>query len=155
MTSTADTEGPGATPRSGGIVDRLLSPFSRNTPRPPLPNEMRDHLANVRTFLAWVRTGITIMAFGFVVAKFGILLRELPGHHIHPGELHLATITGSLLVLLGGAFMVLATLDFLAVKRQIESNVIAFSAAMHIVLAGLLILISAGIALYIWITAYS
>jgi putative membrane protein len=56
---------------------------------------MRDHLPNVRTFLAWVRTAITIMAFGFVVAKLGLLLRELPGQHIHPAELHVATIIGS------------------------------------------------------------
>ena len=29
----------------------------------PYPNEMRDHLANVRTFLAWVRTAIAMMGF--------------------------------------------------------------------------------------------
>jgi putative membrane protein len=115
---------------------------------------MRDHLANSRTFLAWVRTAITIMAFGFVVAKFGLLLRELPGSHVHPGELHLATILGSLLVLLGAFFLAMATLDFLVVKRQIEANVIAFSAGIHILLAGILIVIAIGVAGYIWITAY-
>lgn len=128
--------------------------FRRGPPRTPHPNEMRDQLANVRTFLAWVRTGITIMAFGFVVAKFGLLLRELPGNHIHPGELHLATIIGSILVLLGALFMVLATRDFLAVKRQIEDQVIAFSAAIHILLAGILIVVAVGVAIYIWVTAY-
>jgi putative membrane protein len=132
---------------------RLTSLF-RGPVREPSPNEMRDHLANVRTFLAWVRTAITIMAFGFVVAKFGLLLRELPGQHIHPAELHLATIIGSLLVLLGALFLVLATLDFLVVKRQIEAKVIAFSAGIHILLAGVLFVIAVGVAIYIWVTAY-
>lgn len=116
---------------------------------------MRDHLANLRTFLAWVRTAITIMAFGFVVAKFGLLLRELPGRHPHPGELHLATIVGSILVLLGGVFLALATLDFLTVRRQIQEQVIAPSADIPILLAGILIVMAAGVAVYIWVTAYA
>ncbi len=133
---------------------KLTLPFFRAALHTPSPNEMRDHLANVRTFLAWVRTAITIMAFGFVVAKFGLLLRELPGAHPHPGELHLATIIGSLLVVLGAVFLALATLDFLVVKRQIDANVIAFTSAIHILLAGILIVIALGVAIYIWITAY-
>jgi len=35
--------------------------------------ELRDYLAEERTFLAWIRTGISLMGFGFVVARFGIL----------------------------------------------------------------------------------
>ena len=35
--------------------------------------ELRDYLAEERTFLAWIRTGIALMGFGFVVARFGIL----------------------------------------------------------------------------------
>jgi putative membrane protein len=127
----------------------------RAPPHEPAPNEMRDHLANERTFLAWVRTAITIMAFGFVVAKFGLLLRELPGSHVHPGELHFATIIGSALVLLGAVFMVMATLQFLAVKGQIEANVIAFSPGVPLLLAGILIVIGVTVAVYIWITAYA
>lgn len=134
---------------------RLTSPFFPAPLRTPDPNEMRDHLANVRTFLAWVRTAITIMAFGFVVAKFGLLLRELPGAHVHPGELHLATILGSTLVLMGGVFLAMATVDFLVVKRQIEAKVIAFSAGIHILLAGILITVAFGVAVYIWVTAYA
>ena len=39
--------------------------------------DLRDYLAEERTFLAWIRTGITLMGFGFVVARFGILLEQL------------------------------------------------------------------------------
>jgi putative membrane protein len=34
--------------------------------------ELRDYLAEERTFLAWIRTGISLMGFGFVVARFGV-----------------------------------------------------------------------------------
>jgi putative membrane protein len=154
MTSPEESRGQTALAqeeRRGGILSQLR----RGPTRTPHPNEMRDHMANVRTFLAWVRTAITIMAFGFVVAKFGLLLRELPGSHIHPAELRLATIIGSFLVLLGAVFLVLATVDFLTVKRQIEAQLIAFSAAIHILLASILIVVAVGVAAYIWITAYA
>jgi len=39
--------------------------------------DLRDYLAEERTFLAWVRTGIALMGFGFVVARFGIFLEQL------------------------------------------------------------------------------
>ena len=39
--------------------------------------DLRDYLAEERTFLAWIRTGITLMGFGFVVARFGIFLQQL------------------------------------------------------------------------------
>jgi putative membrane protein len=34
--------------------------------------DLRDYLAEERTFLAWIRTGIALMGFGFVVAHFRI-----------------------------------------------------------------------------------
>jgi uncharacterized membrane protein YidH (DUF202 family) len=37
--------------------------------------DLRDYLAEERTFLAWIRTGLTLMGFGFVVARFGLFLR--------------------------------------------------------------------------------
>ena len=155
MTSPEKGRAQGAVAEQEESHGSILSQLHRGPARTAHPNELRDHMANVRTFLAWVRTAITIMAFGFVVAKFGLLLRELPGSHIHPGELHLATIIGSILVLLGAVFLVLATLDFLTVRRQIEAQLIAFSAAIHILLASILIAVAVGVAVYIWVTAYA
>jgi putative membrane protein len=40
------------------------------------PN-LREHLANERTFLAWLRTSVAIIAFGFVVERFSLFLRYL------------------------------------------------------------------------------
>src|SRR5438552_4600176 len=34
--------------------------------------QLRDYLAEERTFLAWIRTAVALMGFGFVVARFGI-----------------------------------------------------------------------------------
>jgi putative membrane protein len=44
--------------------------------------DLRDYLAEERTFLAWIRTGLTLMGFGFVVARFGLFLEEI---HIAQG----------------------------------------------------------------------
>jgi inner membrane protein YidH len=33
--------------------------------------DLRDYLAEERTFLAWIRTGIALMGFGFLVTRFG------------------------------------------------------------------------------------
>ncbi len=34
---------------------------------------VRDHLANERTFLAWVRTSIALLGFGVLIAKLRLL----------------------------------------------------------------------------------
>jgi putative membrane protein len=39
--------------------------------------DLRDYLAEERTFLAWIRTGLALMGFGFVVARFGLYLAEI------------------------------------------------------------------------------
>jgi putative membrane protein len=39
--------------------------------------DVRDYLAEERTFLAWIRTGLGVMAFGFVVARFGLFLEQI------------------------------------------------------------------------------
>jgi putative membrane protein len=39
--------------------------------------DLRDYLAEERTFLAWIRTGLALMGLGFVVARFGLFLQEI------------------------------------------------------------------------------
>ena len=84
-----------------------------------------DHAANERTFLAWVRTAIAVMAFGFLVEKFDLFLevaaRTLAGQP--PSHLNQAVGDGAglLLILLGGAMMVLATIRFRQVGRDIDA----------------------------------
>lgn len=119
----------------------------------PHPNELRDHLANVRTLLAWVRTAITIMAFGFVVAKFGILLKEIRGSHAHTLGLHFSALIGTVLVLIGAVFLGMATLNFLQVRRDIDEQKVTFRPTIHIVLSSVLMLVAVVLAVYILLTA--
>jgi putative membrane protein len=84
-----------------------------------------DHAANERTFLAWVRTAIAVMAFGFLVEKFDLFL-ELAAHSLAgrpPSALNQAIGDGAglLLILLGGAMMVVATIRFRQVGQDIDA----------------------------------
>ena len=65
-----------------------------NTPIKAKPAvDLRDYLAEERTFLAWIRTGIALMGFGFVVARFGIFGDEpqmsQQAQAVHPHEFSL------------------------------------------------------------------
>src|ERR1700754_2054780 len=57
--------------------------------------DLRDYLAEERTFLAWIRTGIALMGFGFLVAHFGIFADEptryATGHQPHQLSLWFGT----------------------------------------------------------------
>jgi putative membrane protein len=121
--------------------------------RPPGPNELRDHLANERTFLAWIRTTITIVALGFVVAKFGILLREVGGSHIHPQTARFGAVVGVLLVLFGLATAGLATMRFLRTRDDIERDIVAFDPALDVALAAMVGVVSIVLAGYLIVTS--
>jgi putative membrane protein len=121
--------------------------------RHPWPNELRDHLANERTFLAWIRTAITIVALGFVVAKFGLLLREVGGPRIHPMTARAGAFVGVVLVVAGLTAVFFATLRFLRTREDIERNVINFSPILDIVLALVIGTVSIVLAIYIIVTA--
>ena len=87
-------------------------------------NHYSDHAANERTFLAWVRTAIAVMAFGFLVEKFDLFLevaaRSLAGRPPSAVTQVAGAIAGLLLILLGGAMMVIATLRYRRIARNIE-----------------------------------
>lgn len=117
------------------------------------PNELRDHLANERTFLAWMRTCITIVALGFVVAKFGILLREVSGGHVHTLTARAGAVVGVALVIVGMGMAGLASLKFLRTKHDIEKSIVAFSPALDIVLAFAVVFAGVILAIYMIVTA--
>ena len=49
--------------------------------------DLRDYLAEERTFLAWIRTGIALMGFGLLVAHFELFADE-PRITQHGSGLH-------------------------------------------------------------------
>jgi putative membrane protein len=121
--------------------------------RQPHPNELRDHLANERTFLAWMRTAITTVALGFVVAKFGILLREVGGTHVHALTARAGAVIGVALVLGGMLAAAMATVKFLQIRRDIEKNVVRYSPTLDVALAVVVGLASIVLAVYMIVTA--
>src|SRR5947207_15230980 len=95
-----------------------------------MDNNLRDHMANERTFLAWVRTSIGIMIFGFVVEKFSIFIKEIAtfigkttitAATISPSLQNYSAILGIILVALGTVICLLAFLNFKKVTEQINN----------------------------------
>src|SRR5256885_8794548 len=128
--------------------------------RVPLPNhtgtskKVTDHLANQRTFLAWIRTGLATITFGVVVERFGLLLREL-GFKIGLTDvlpIHYSSFFGVSLTLLGVIMMIVALVEFLQIRRSIDSERFHPPAAFSIILTILAALIGALLALYLFLT---
>jgi len=69
-------------------------------------NRFQEHAANERTFLSWVRTAVA-------VAGFGLLIEKLPSG---PG----GGATGPALIGLSAALVVMSTLRFLVIRREIR-----------------------------------
>jgi putative membrane protein len=117
-----------------------------------------DHAANERTFLAWVRTAIAVMAFGFLVERFDLFLevasRSLAERFISPRGLALGNVAGLLLILLGGATMVLAALRFrrTALAISSEDQRPGTGDRMDLLLVGMLTLLGAALFAYLTYT---
>jgi putative membrane protein len=78
---------------------------------------MNDRLANDRTFLAWLRTGIALFGLGFVVAKVALLVDDTGGLHSEA----LYAIVGVVIVLCGGALIVVGATQHRRVARVLEA----------------------------------
>lgn len=95
-------------------------------------SNLRDHMANERTFLAWIRTSLGIMAFGFVVEKFSLFLKQvalylvsshLPTpHYILPQIQGYSAIFGILLVALGTLICLLSFVKYKKIEMQINND---------------------------------
>ncbi len=120
-----------------------------------------DHAANERTFLAWVRTAVAVMAFGFLVEKFDLFLaiagKSLGGRMPSLGGQIVGNVAGLLLILLGGAMMVIATLRFRKVALDIDAKDLrpGTGARMDFALVGLLVLLGTVLFVYLMYTVVS
>ena len=115
-----------------------------------------DHAANERTFLAWVRTSIAIMAFGFLVEKFDLFLefasKSLAARVPSVGGQLVGNIAGLLLIVLGGATMILAIIRFRQTALDIDSEDTRPGTGdrMDVILAALLVIL--GVALFVYLS---
>jgi len=114
-----------------------------------------DHAANERTFLAWVRTAIAIMALGFLVQKFDLFLRiasaSLTARSLSERNQIVGDIAGLLLIVLGGAMMVLAAVRFRKTTLDIHAKEVRLGpgTGLDIILATLLVLLGAILFVYL------
>jgi putative membrane protein len=127
----------------------------------PLPKHVgisrrvTDHLANQRTFLAWVRTGLATITLGFVVSRFGLFLREL-GYKIGLKEIlpiSYSSFFGVTLTILGVIIMIVALIEFLQIRRSIDSEHFHPEAAYSVILTILVSLIGILLAIYLFLSA--
>ena len=120
-----------------------------------------DHAANERTFLAWVRTAIAIMAFGFLVQKFDLFLRiasaSLNARSLPERSQIVGDISGLLLIVLGGAMMLLAAVRFRKTTLDIDAKEKrpGPGTGLDIILATLLCLLGAILFVYLSYTVIS
>jgi putative membrane protein len=113
--------------------------------------EISNHLANERTFLAWIRTGLATISIGFVVARFGLFLRELglKSEPIPYSSLHYSMVFGVALSVTGIVAIVIALMNFLQVRRDIEQNTFHSRISYVIVLTVLAVLIGVLLSFYL------
>ena len=120
-----------------------------------------DHAANERTFLAWVRTSIAIMAFGFLVEKFDLFLefasKSLAARMPSVGGQLVGNIAGFLLIVLGGATMILAIIRFRQTALDIDSEDTRPGTGdrMDVILTALLVILGAALFVYLSYTLIS
>ena len=87
----------------------------------PLQPDVRDHLANERTFLAWMRTSLAIITFGIGLNRFSLYLNELartggPPTRTGTGRLGIA------MVVLGMGLLAWGAVRYELARRQIDAR---------------------------------
>ena len=113
-----------------------------------------DHAANERTFLAWLRTGVAVIAFGFLIDRFDLFVRTMAAAvSINPEDRaqlealssHLGHGAGQGFVLVGIAFIIVATFRFVRTGYRLDSAKvfapgIATELSLSVILAVLLLI---------------
>ncbi len=95
----------------------------------------RTWVAYERTMLAWVRTATSLITFGFSVYKFFEIVRQESGRRSH---LIGARQFGMLLVSIGLASLVLATLEYRQNIRMLGEQYQGRPRSLAVIVAGLI-----------------
>ena len=104
-------------------------------------SNVRDHLANERTFLAWLRTAVAVMALGFVVAKFGV------------NYVGFSVILGVGLIAMGAVMQILALSRYSMNQRRIDAGSYAPSKGLETSFSIVVLLIALLLAVYLALSA--
>jgi putative membrane protein len=107
---------------------------------PPMIRGYTDHAANERTFLAWVRTGIAVIAFGFVIEKFNLFILAIAsatsldaGRRLQLERLSgpFGRYDGLVTIVLGLVLILVATVRFVRIGRQLDDDVAHSTASVR------------------------
>jgi putative membrane protein len=118
--------------------------------------EFKLRLQLETSLLVCVRTSLALMGFGFVVARFGLFLREVA----EVGEIHLRThrnlaalntYTGTILILIGVATLLLSVWGHWRFVEQLERGELAMSSrwSLGVFLSIVLAVLGVGMAIYL------
>jgi len=116
--------------------------------------DLRDYLAEERTFLAWIRTSLALMGFGFVVARFGLFLAEIQvsrdGAAAPPNRFSLWF--GTAFIAVGVAVNLLSIRHHLRVVGELNRGQCADRRPSQLVMLLALFLAVVGVAMAIYLT---
>ncbi|MDA2623289.1 DUF202 domain-containing protein [Bacillus cereus] len=105
---------------------------------------IQQHLANERTYLAWLRTSIAIAGLGFLVANLHLAVRK----EISSLNNKIAIGIGIGSVIAGISIIVIATLQYLFKRQNINSQTFQAHTALIIWLSLLVITVILAISSY-------
>jgi len=128
-----------------------------NTPSEQKPaGDLRDYLAEERTFLAWIRTGLTLMGFGFVVARFGLFLQvmQVTRGEAAPQAHRISPWIGTAFIVVGVAVNLYSIRRHLRLVRQLMRGQFVDRGPSYqaIALAVFLALVGVAMAVYLGLT---
>jgi inner membrane protein YidH len=123
-----------------------------------LQGDVKDHLANERTFLAWMRTSIGLMAFGFVVEKFAYFIKEVgyfllkeKAPHTDALQSH-SSLFGIGIIAVGALLGLFSYIGYRKTTKQIEQSCYLPSPVLSAALATLVVLMGIILVVYLLIT---
>ena len=110
------------------------------------------------SLLGWLRTSLALMGFGFVIARFGLFLREIAlasqvNVHSHPWLANVNTATGTGLILLGIAVMLISVRNHQYTLGQIERGELRLPSRWSLSVILCLILCGLGMGMAIYLSA--
>jgi putative membrane protein len=117
--------------------------------------DLRDYLAEERTFLAWIRMGLTLMGFGFVVARFGLFLQTIQLARGETPQVHrISPWIGTTFIVVGVAVNLFSIRRHLRLVGQLDRGQIsthgpsyqAITLAVFLALCGIAMAIYLGLA---------